>query len=716
MKIRAGLVVVLLLLTSLPCLIAAETQISQSTIADVAPPYRLRTSVSTNGRGYVVAWEATADENSDVRSIYIRVLGADGVPLRPSPTLLGSGREPRAVWNGREYLVVWGITTRTFGTIPTPSVVGTRLREDGSLIDPQPVTLVNEVNPFSYLTTVTWNGSEYLVTWGRGMALVSADLQHSRLILLPSVGALTYSATVGGSFLVLAEVRIGSTWQYYIVPMSATGTFGTLNLLGGARANVIASGDSYAAIWDDETNLHFGRMRSDGTIVSSSIVAPGSVGYPRLAERDGRIVSSWESFLGDTYTRICTARFDTPIQPVCSAISTNIQHDPSIGTSSTSVLAVWSDRLNSRDSVRGLMAPTSGLPHVEAGAGRSISDISSTPAAEKRADGSIAVAWSEYNQLTKHTEIHLGGRSSQGSKLAERAVLPDDFDQTSPAFAAGLGRTMVLWEEPAADSQIIRMTIINDASKSVIATLPLAAGSAPSIAFDGKEWLAVWQSPSGIIRFALISSDGTSIASGAMPAETPADSLQASPAVAWSGKTFLVTWRETIAPGSGLLPGERIEVATVNAAGVASPSKTLDGAESGLAAPSVAANSGRMLVSWGTPPGTIRQVLFDDAGKQLTGFIDFAWPYPASRTRTHPVPNGFATLAGNRIALTSFDARAIDTVDIPETAAGGDFAADVDGRVGLVYARSTGTPTIATFVQTIAVPRIGLPRHRSSSH
>src|SRR6476469_9093230 len=151
MKIRAGLVAVLLLLTTLPCLIAAETQVSQSTPGDVAPPYRFRTSVATNGRGYVVAWAATADENSDVRSIYIRVLGADGVPLRPSPTLLGSGREPRAVWNGREYLVVWGITTRTTSALPTPSVVGTRLREDGSLIDRQPVTLVNEVNPFSYL-------------------------------------------------------------------------------------------------------------------------------------------------------------------------------------------------------------------------------------------------------------------------------------------------------------------------------------------------------------------------------------------------------------------------------------------------------------------------------------------------------------------------------------------------------------------------------------
>jgi hypothetical protein len=714
MKIRPGVAVVFLLLTIVPSAIA-EIQISQLTLGDVAPPHRLRTSVASNGRGYVVAWEATADATSDVTSIYVRVLGADGVALRPSPTLLGSGREPRAAWNGSEYLVVWGITSPTSGSLPTPSVAGMRLREDGSLIDLQPVTLASEVNPFSEIATVAWNGSEYLITWGRGMALVSADLQHSKPLLLPSVGGLTYSGTVGGSFLVLAQFRVGTIWQFYLVPVSAEGVFGTQSLLNGARGNIIASDDGYAAIWDDETNLHFGRLRSDGTIVSASIVAPGSVGFPRLAERDGRIVSSWESMPDDTHTRICTARFDTLIPPVCSAESANVQHDPSIGTSSTSILAVWSDQTNLRDSVHALVSTVSELPHVQAGAGRSISDLASMPAAEKRTDGSVTVAWSEYNQSTKHTEIHLGGTSSRGVKLTERAVFVDSLDQTSPALAAGLGRTMSLWEEGPAESAKIRMTIFDDATKGIIATLPLAAGIAPSVAFDGKEWLATWQSPSGIIRFALINSDGSTIASGAMPAETPTSSRQTVPAVAWSGKVFVVTWRETIAPGSGLSPGDRIEAATVDMAGVASASRTLDGAEGGLAAPSLAANGNRLLVSWGTPSGTLRRMLFDDAGKQLSGFIDTALPEAASVTHTRMVPNGFATFAGSRITLTSADGSALTAVDVPETAAGGDFAADIDGRVVLVYAHYVGFGMLATFAETLALPRI-VPRGRASRH
>jgi hypothetical protein len=715
MKKRAGVVVVLFLLTSLPCAYAATQliQLSQDTPGDLAPPYRLRTSVASNGRGYVVAWEATADPQSAVRSIYIRVLGADGVPLRPSPTLLGLGREPRVVWNGHEYLAIWGIMATATGPLPAPSVMGVRLREDGSLIDAKPVTIVSEENPASSNITVEWNGSQYLVTWTRGIALVDADLQHSKIV--GSVGGTPFysAATAGGSFVVLSSIydSIGG-FSLYVVPFSASGNLGVVSQVKGFRGNIVPFQDGYVLIWDDETNLHYGQLSADGRMVSSMIIGPGRLGFPRLATRDFRLVASWEAFSDDTHTRVCTVRFETIFQPVCSAVSTTLQHDPAIATSSTSILVAWSERGNARDSVRVLRTPISEAPHVEAGLGRSVSDSSSTPAAERRADGSLAVAWSEYNSSTKHTEIHIGGKSGQ-SRLIDRAVFADDLDQTSPVIAAGVGRTMALWEEGPVQSPNIRMTIFNDATKAVIATLPLAAGSAPSVAFDGKEWLATWQSPSGVIRFALFNSDGNVIASGAMPAETPASSFQAAPAVAWSGKTFFVTWRETIASGSGLLPGERIEVATVNTSGVASASRTLDGADAGLAAPSVAANGSRLLVSWGTPSGTLRQTLFDDAGKQLSAFIDFAWPFPVSRTRTRAMPNGyamFAVFAGSRIALTSSDGRALAAFDVPETAAGSDFAPDPDGRFVLVYSRAA--TITATFAETVGAP-LALPRQHA---
>jgi len=717
MKTRAGVVVVLFLLTILPSAYAATQllQLSQNSLGDLAPSYRFRTSVASNGRGYVVAWEATEDPQSAVRSIYIRVLGADGVPVRPSPTLLGSGREPRVVWNGHEYLAAWGISSGLKGPLSSPSVVGVRVREDGSLIDASPVTLVSESNPFSTQMTLDWNGSQYLVTWSRGIALVDADLQHFTIVGTAG-GTPFYAAAIpGGTFVVLASIYDSTGYSLLVSPFSASGILGVTTQLKGYRGNIVPFQDGYVLIWDDETNLHYGQLSAGGRLVSSMIIGPGKLGFPRLATRDFRLVASWEAFLDDTHTRICTVRFETIFQPVCSAVSTTLQHDPAIATSATSILAAWSDRASavSRDSVRVLRTPITEAPHVEAGLGRSVSDTSSMPAAERRADGSLAVAWSEYNGSTKHTEIHIGGKTGQ-DRIVERAVFADDLDQTSPAIAPGLGRTMTLWEEGPVQSPTIRMTIFNDATKSIIATLPLAAGSAPAVAFDGKEWLATWQSPSGVVRFALFNSDGNTIASGAMPTETPASSFQRAPAVAWSGKTFFVTWHETVASGAGLSPGERIEVATVNTSGVASVSRTLDSADAGLAVPSVGANGSRLLVSWGTPSGTLRQTLFDDAGKQLSAFIDFASPSPVVRTRTRAMPNGyamFAVLAGSRIALTATDGRALGAFDVPEYAAGGDFAADPDGRFVLVYSRAV--VFTATFAETVGAP-LSLPRQHAA--
>src|ERR1700756_795752 len=102
MRLPTSAAIVTLLLAGLTSAIASETQLSQTTLDPKMStlPNRLRTSVASNGRGYLVAWEAAASVTSDTTTIYIRALDADGVPAQPSAVQLGLGREPRIAWNG----------------------------------------------------------------------------------------------------------------------------------------------------------------------------------------------------------------------------------------------------------------------------------------------------------------------------------------------------------------------------------------------------------------------------------------------------------------------------------------------------------------------------------------------------------------------------------------------------------------------------------------
>jgi hypothetical protein len=695
-------VVALLVLAVLPCAHAAtETQISQ-TVPDPVPN-RVRLHAASSGNGYLIAWEEAAIPYPDLSTIRIRAIDAAGVPLGTSAIAIGTGQEPRIVWNGHEYLVVWGVTTPTVGPGITPSVVGVRVREDGSLIDAQPVTLIAESNPFSDVTTVDWNGSEYLVTWSRGMAIVDADLQHSRLVLLPSLGGTPwYAASSGGSFIVLLSAYTGFfNGALYLQPVSAAGELGKLVPLKGARGNIVGVDGGYVMILDDEVNLSFSRLRADGTTITTSVVSQGGSGFPRLATRDGRIVSSWESMRDLLHTQVCTARFDVFTQPVCSPATAGLQHDPAIATSSTSVLFAWSESTGGRDTVRVLATPLPDVPRAAFGAGRSADVASPVPAVERRSDGSIAAAWSEYNKTSKHVEIHLGGMTSKSAKLPDRAVFATTFDQTTPAMAAGAGRTMVLWTEGTPEK--IRMTIVDDASKAVIATLPLGAGIAPAVAFDGKEWLAAWQS-NGVVQFAIVDSDGHVLSSGAMPLllASPVALLQTEPSVAWSGKAFFVAWRESTPPGQPVVA--RAVIASVSPSGAVSLPLMLDSADT-IASPAVALNGDRMLVSWGRPGNTLRQALFDSTGKQLGKFIDVSWPDAVTRPRSHPMAGGFATLSLNRIALTSTDGVALGTIDIPALPATGDFTVDAANLLTFIYSRPTGVASFANFAQTIGLPR-----------
>jgi len=700
---RSSIVVVLFLLTSLQSARAAtEIQIS-SPIFDSAP-YRRATTVASSGAGYLAVWEASPNPKWDSIleppvTIYLSAIGADGVPLQPFPTAVGKGEDASVAWNGHEYLVVWGIDVSTAGPLLTPSIVGVRVREDGALIDPLPVPLVYEVNPYSYLTTIAWNGSEYLLTWNRGVALLDRDLHAQPISLTTAGGVPLYAAASGADFMVLPAVFTAAGQTLMIQPVSATGETRTPALLNGPHAAITGVSGGYALIWDDRSDLRSARMSADGTLSNSAIFARGHIDLPSAASRDGRTVAAWQRKADATRSVVCTSSLDAFLEPRCS---NEWQHDATISISSTTTFLTWADRSTDGDVMRAAVAPLSDTPLAGSAAGRRISD-SFPPAAERRSDGSVGAVWAEYSKAANHSQVHLGGLTNQGTKLADRVVFASAADQTSPIVSAGAARSMLLWTEGALESPKIRMTIVDDATNAVIATLPLAAGIAPSAAFDGKEWLVALESTAttSAVQFAIVNSDGAVLSSGSMPVST-ATPVHSEPSVAWSGKSFFLMWRESAAPGQPL--ADRIELSAISAGGAASAPLTLDSVDGALGLPSLASNGDRVLASWGRPGNVLRQALFDSSGKQLGKVIDFAWPTRVTRTRSRAMPEGFAALAGGRIALTSSAGVALDTIDVPQIGTG-DFVVDPSDRFTFIYSRPLGNATSVIAAQSISLPR-----------
>ena len=575
--------------------------------------------------------------------------------------------------------------------LPTPSLVGIRVREDGTLIDPAPVTLIAEVNPFSYVASVTWSGSQYLVTWTRGAALVDTDL-HVKQVYLP-VGIPLYSASSGGDFIVVTGIfsaASGANKQsLLIVPVSSTGNPSTTVPLDGPYTRIVNIDGGYFFLWGDVGGpLRTTRLRADGTIISTSPFYLQPPFFPSVAARDGRIIAAWTG-----QSSVCTARIDTASQPVCSNLKQQ-QASPVIGMASNAVLLAWRDVASDGDVIRVAVSSSGDAPQADNNLGRIISDRQlPAPAAVRRPDGAVTVAWTEYNPTKKQSEVRIGGINSKGVKLADRVVFATPLDQGSPVISAGAGRTAILWTEGTEPK--IRMTIIDDVSGSTGRHVVASAGyhSVRRVQRQGMARdLAI--ATDGVARFAIVSGDGFVLASGVAPATTVSP-FQSTPVAAWSGKSFFLAWLES----------NRVQISTISAAGAPSAPVTLDSRDIFPGSLSIAGNGNRVLVAWGRTGNILRQAVFDADGKQVGKFIDFAWPETLTRTRTHATPIGFATLAGAHVALTSADAVALDTLDVPAAVAAGDFVVDPANRFTFIYPRLIGRASSANFAQTIGLAR-----------
>ncbi|HVE73098.1 MAG TPA: hypothetical protein VNI54_17155 [Thermoanaerobaculia bacterium] len=261
---------VLALLVSLSAS-AGEIPITPLTYAPSSVQYTRRDPVVlTHGDGFLVTWEQ-ALFGAYYPVTAGRAYDADGNPLRPEETILGSRG---ILWTGEEYLVINDVPAGRWGiTLPQPLVRLRRLHQD--LTDAAP-----EVGHFtgtsgSQLLSAAWNGTH-------AAALVILD--HKRLLLFDRQGALVSDTP--------ADVNATT-----VAPKG-----NTFLLLSGTRTMHVTEGNGRYAVADQYGEAdHIAILDANGAEVERVLIAGA-----RSTSWDG---SRWHTATLDSAGRVCTSDF-----------------------------------------------------------------------------------------------------------------------------------------------------------------------------------------------------------------------------------------------------------------------------------------------------------------------------------------------------------------------------------------------------------------------
>ena len=157
------------------------------------------------------------------------------------------------------------------------------------------------------------------------------------------------------------------------------------------------------------------------------------------------------------------------------------------------------------------------------------------------------VVWTDASDIIGQENVHGAHVSPQGGVVRHISIGP--LGSSSPAVAAGDESSFVAWNGYSFvwDAWDIYATRVSgDGGVLDPSGIPFSAGSAdyPKIAFDGTNYLVVWQNSSSYDIFGKrVAADGTVIDGSPIPIST-APLTQQGPSVAFDGTNFLVCWQD----------------------------------------------------------------------------------------------------------------------------------------------------------------------------
>lgn len=256
-----------------------------------------------------------------------------------------------------------------------------------------------------------------------------------------------------------------------------------------------------------------------------------------------------------------TARAETPAavlaapgavaqSDIAITTATNRQVSPAVGTNGTDYLIAWSDErdgwnvLGARLDAQGTALDLTELPIAVALNSQSNPQVVWTGA-------HYLVIWDD-GRSGRYTELYLARVDAEGQVLdaTGKRFSSGAGHESYPQVAWGNNGGLVVWQDYRNNAwNIYAARITADGENLDPQGIPVATGSKslwyPSVAWDGTQYLVVWQDTRGDyydILGARVASDGSVLDPEGFPISTTMPKYQYHPSVAAGGGVFLVAW------------------------------------------------------------------------------------------------------------------------------------------------------------------------------
>ncbi len=436
---------------------------------------------------------------------------------------------PTVSFDGTNYLVVW--EDRRKGS---NDIYGARVSQAGIVLDPTGITIsnaaANQESP-----VIAFDGVNYLVVWtdyrngpadiyGTRVSLSGTVLNPNGIIISTAAYDQCYPAITfdGTNYLVVWEdLRHYYYWGFdiYGTRISPSGTVLDpegipISPMASDQCNpsITFNGTNYLVVWEDYRSMDYSDIY--GTRVSQTGI---------VLDPNGFIVS----------------------------IAVYDQRYPKVASDGMNFLAVWEDERYGRD-IYGARISQDGTVLDSTGI-----TISTNPDDQESpniifGDSNYLVAWQDNRSGSYEYNIYGARLSQSGIVLDSNGFIVSSTASYNPSIIFDSLNFLIVWEDyrPLAFSDDIYAARISQAnsvldSNGIVISTVTNYQKAPSIAFDGTNYLVVWQDyRNGCyadIYGALLTQTGNMLDTVAISISTALYSQQ-SPAIAFGGANYLVAW------------------------------------------------------------------------------------------------------------------------------------------------------------------------------